>query len=466
MRARESKTRDRLERLEGRIGVFESRRGNIMGGMTGDGTYNRREDHIWYPVNVYTWHLWLTCFPDIEKLVIPYRTAKFTQTWKYLMTEGQAAKTIAKLAESLTLVKPWEYGSEKYMPNMRARVARDLKNFLHLYQEGALVMLSLLDCAGKRGWRGRQDSNISLSLFPGIEGKDTVEVWSLVEKLRVLMREALGERKFSSLFIKYLDDYYGYSYEELDEKLNYSGFQTSVARYPIYDYIKYREDVKSLEALVEKRWDWFVAYYYAAGENWKKLSTLVRCYVLCRAADSLSFGERYSSLPRSAFAPYEELVGALVALSKDTQARLDEAEEKEQAAKDRKRIEEKCAEKVRDISYIPPTVLESRALNAVQIMAVKNACMEEIKYSPKEVCEVAATIDEFARFCVLLAKPENHIKVRSAQYVEKPVRARAEIDMVNEISRELVNLPRYTAYARVVGEKDGKALFGRGKYKL
>jgi hypothetical protein len=106
--------------------------------------------------------MWLRVFPDIEKLVIPYRTAEFTQTWKYLMTEGQTAKTIAKLDESLKLVKPWEYGFEKYMPYMRARVARDLKDFLHRYQEGALVMLALLDCAGKGGWRGDQSSDISV----------------------------------------------------------------------------------------------------------------------------------------------------------------------------------------------------------------------------------------------------------------------------------------------------------------
>jgi hypothetical protein len=45
--------------------------------------------------------------------------------------------------------------------------------------------------------------------------------------------------------------------------------------------------------------------------------------------------------------------------------------------------------------------------------------------------------------------------------VEKSVRSRTEIDMVNEMSRELVGLPKYTAYARVVGEKDGEARKGK-----
>jgi hypothetical protein len=104
--ARERKPRDRLEAMEGRIGVFESRRGNIRVGTTGAWNYNRREDVIWYPANVYTWYMWLRLFPDIENLVIPYQIAEFTQTWKYLMADGQAAKTIAKLDESLKLLKP------------------------------------------------------------------------------------------------------------------------------------------------------------------------------------------------------------------------------------------------------------------------------------------------------------------------------------------------------------------------
>jgi hypothetical protein len=351
------------------------------------------------------------------------------------------------------------------MPYMRARVARDLKDFLHRYQEGALGMLALLDCAGKGGWRGDQSSDISVSEFPGIEGKDAVEVWCLVEKLRVLMREALGERNFSSLFIKYLDKYLEHSYDGLDDRLNYAGFQIFVWRYPIYDNIKYRKDVQSLEKLVKERWSWFVVYHFAAGELWKKISAPVRCYVLCRAADSLSFGERYSSLPRSASAPYEDLVGALVSLSKDTKARLDEAEEKEAAAKERQKIEEECAKKVRDISYIPPAILEARALDAAQIMAVRNACMEEIKHSPKEVYETAATIDESARFCVLLAKPENHIKVRSAQYVEKAVRSMTEIDMVNEAARVLSSVPPYTAYVRLE-KKEGETGAWTGKVRM
>lgn len=65
-------------------------------------------------------------------------------------------------------------------------------------------------------------------------------------------------------------------------------------------------------------------------------------------------------------------------------------------------------------------------LDAAQRQAVRNACIEEIKNGPQVVYEVAGTIDEFVRFCVLLAKPENHIRVPSGQYIEKQVPLRQE----------------------------------------
>jgi hypothetical protein len=271
------------------------------------------------------------------------------------------------------------------------------------------------------------------------------------------MREALGERNFSSLFIKYLDRYFEDSYDGLDDKLNYAGFQTSVAWYPIYDDIRYRKDVKSLETLLTERWGWFVRHHATAGEWWNKVSVPVRYYLLCRAADRVSFGERYSSLPQAAFAPYEEVVGALVSLSKDTKARLDEAEEKEEAAREKQRIEKECAEKVGEISYSPPAILESRVLTGSEIQEIKMACVKELSQD-QTTRRVAATIDEFAVFCELLAQPENRIKGRYAN-------TRTEADMVNEMARVLTDLQDYTAYAKVRRAQAGESIVWKGKIR-
>jgi hypothetical protein len=84
---------------------------------------------------------------------------------------------------------------------------------------------------------------------------------------------------------------------------------------------------------------------------------------------------------------------------------------------------------------------------------VLNACLEEFTgfYGNKEF--PVKIIDEFYQFCLLLGRPENHIKVPSGQYVEKPVHVRPVHDMTNEMAQELTNLPRYTAYAKVIQEK-------------
>jgi hypothetical protein len=358
---KETAARDRLRAMKGQIALMNRRFVDIRDGQTGTRHEDMicREDRLWYPPNIYTWFIWLSCYPNIEKLLISYRTAQFTPSWKFLLSEtglypwseGQAAAIIGKLSDSLRTVdrRQYQYGTEQYMEYMSRRVIANLKEFLHCYQEGALVMLALLDCAGKGGWRSTCSTrHISLSDVPAIEGKDPVEVWCLVERLRGIMREALGERCFSRLFIKYLDNYYHSSYDSLDDKLYWAGFQTSIERYPVYDSIKRRDDVQSLETLVRERWDWFAAQHAKAAEWWRKCSAdpPIRYYLLCRAADLVSFGEMYQSLLQSAFAPYEEVVGALVSLSQDTTARHEAAEERQAAAQEMQRIEAECAERV------------------------------------------------------------------------------------------------------------------------
>jgi hypothetical protein len=66
----------------------------------------------------------------------------------------------------------------------------------------------------------------------------------------------------------------------------------------------------------------------------------------------------------------------------------------------------------------------------------------------EDTCTVA---DSLVRLCDLLSKPENHITIRAEPH--KPVRTIQ--DMVNEMPHELSNLPRFTAYAKVLQQKGG-----------
>lgn len=44
---------------------------------------------------------------------------------------------------------------------------------------------------------------------------------------------------------------------------------------------------------------------------------------------------------------------------------------------------------------------------------------------------------------------------RAGQYSGRQVNTRLKQDMVNEIARELIELPRFSAYAKVYQERDG-----------
>jgi hypothetical protein len=54
--------------------------------------------------------------------------------------------------------------------------------------------------------------------------------------------------------------------------------------------------------------------------------------------------------------------------------------------------------------------------------------------------------DRFVRLCDLLAMPENHITIKKEPHMP----ARTITEMVNEMAQELSNLPRFTAYSKVL----------------
>src|SRR5215813_2114634 len=72
-------------------------------------------------------------------------------------------------------------------------------------------------------------------------------------------------------------------------------------------------------------------------------------------------------------------------------------------------------------------------------------------------------LQDYAEVCMLLSKPENHIKVPSGHYVEKQINVRQVHDMTDEAAQELINLPRFSAYAKIIEEKTGKQNVWSGK---
>lgn len=74
--------------------------------------------------------------------------------------------------------------------------------------------------------------------------------------------------------------------------------------------------------------------------------------------------------------------------------------------------------------------------------------------------DIVDSIDGLAALSSLLARPENHIQVKTKQRGER-VPPRTIADMTNEMEGELTELPKYTAYAKVL---QGQNIW-RGKIK-
>lgn len=127
-------------------------------------------------------------------------------------------------------------------------------------------------------------------------------------------------------------------------------------------------------------------------------------------------------------------------------------------------VEESVRSELVTLDHDRVTELLPRRLTGSEIQSLNAACWNEIsRYQP--AYEMVKVIEKFVEFCELLARPENHIKVPSRRYVEREVNTRTVADMTNEMAQELANLPRYTAYAKVVAETDGEERVIRTKIR-
>jgi hypothetical protein len=88
---------------------------------------------------------------------------------------------------------------------------------------------------------------------------------------------------------------------------------------------------------------------------------------------------------------------------------------------------------------------QARTLNQQEIEALKKACLVEVEGHP-----ALTALKEFGEFCEILARPEHHIMIPSNQYIETQVNSYSTQEMSNQMAQELANLPRFTAYARVI----------------
>jgi hypothetical protein len=347
---------------------------------------------------------------------------------------------------TVSLKRDWE-ALEWVRPDIR----RAFKRFLYKYQEGALIILSLI--------HGR---------FVEIEGCDPVDIWECIATLSDVMQKRFNDTNFiNNTFASYfrMSAYFSrnqdYSYEEFVKRLDDLDFIGPRD----WVYFNYQSDCGVPDAVIQRRWEWFSTHYTEAAMCWKGLSEPKRIYLMCRAFSSDSYYLRRfgGRLPASTNVEYERVVEALRTLIRNDRQWREQEEERAAQAEEMKEAQENCRWKAAEIVVPPRPYLEPRVLSAAQLRAVKRACAKELA-AAGETKAVAATIVDFAVFCERLAKPENHIRIKG-QYVEKQVRVRTEIDMVNEAARLLSSVEPHSAYVRFE-RKEGRTGAWTGKVRM
>jgi len=89
----------------------------------------------------------------------------------------------------------------------------------------------------------------------------------------------------------------------------------------------------------------------------------------------------------------------------------------------------------------PPRILAEGEIEIIMDICYKDLLVEGTSLE---------RLNEFIELFTLLSQPQNHIKVPSGQYIEKAVSVRLVSDMTNEMAQELIKLPRFSAYAKVI----------------
>jgi hypothetical protein len=103
--------------------------------------------------------------------------------------------------------------------------------------------------------------------------------------------------------------------------------------------------------------------------------------------------------------------------------------------------------------HLPPRILSADEIKNLTDLSYKELLAD---VNEEEDINFFKDLSLLAEVCYLLTKPENYIKVSSSQQRAKQKQKRTIADMINEMAQELSNLPRFTAYAKSLQEKDGQ----------
>jgi hypothetical protein len=365
--------------------------------------------------------LFISACPYAQQALAPFLSTRFAGLWKeaYKNWRPSIPRDVLKRLEYLRDDDGRDIYNAPYSTRDKVHFSvgflDSFRAFFEKYEEGAVVALALVgtaefptrwvwDLGGKSGDTGYYPY-FNVLYLPDIENRKPWEVLSLLEELTAALSGIKCETDCAKFYEsanganpytrKKREMRGGYEIEtDLDNLVGFGAHAGDLTK-----LIEDRDELKEIKKAIDLNvW----REYLDIGKHkwWDKSSDLMKAYLIARACDIVHFGKEVAdfTFPQpdvngAGDKEVTEFVAALVGMVKQ---------------------KEKYHEWPK---YLPqrvvPGTLDPRVLNGEEAQLVREACMKELQVSDEQIQKVAGTIDEFAKFCGLLGKPENHIKVRS-----------------------------------------------------
>jgi hypothetical protein len=434
-------------------------------------------------------------YPSLAKLFAPYYTARFAAPWSDQLPDiatripwmlDWIASQRKRAQQGLEYVKYYNPASGRLQRLFRPHPARDsypkgdlydidlldwTAQFLEAHGEGALVVLILLETLWSpyewlHDWLrqtsffgkpphpyGEYYKAFNMLYLPPLMNKEPLAIFLFLNRAA----HALPRLDAGLEYVWRCPQYHRPENPEAPPEQFFAWYKycEEIWEETVINKLEQHSDTKLLGQLLTKSHSQLLRERW-----WTTQEQLVRLYLMSRACYLVRFcrGVADKAFPQPTIQGVSsDTVSSIVTSMADMlrEEVLQQLDQERQSALAKLQSEARgdLCQTMRNKSPRLPAHLACRELSENESEALKRACVAELLSRPDwDGQATLAVIEEFAHFCTLLNKPENHIKIYTGQYVEKQVNTRTYADMSNEMSQVLVGLERYSAYAKVLHE--------------
>jgi formylglycine-generating enzyme required for sulfatase activity len=465
-------------------------------------------------------------YPSLQQALKPYFTACFASPWSdgipkaselipkileqvkylrsmrvYFLKEEQKKHReylqrefniwLPKPSPSFSFFEKKRLNQSDYGPFFEINLLDSFKEFLNQYKDKAIMVLVLISSvfnplywvhfdnypSGEDKWSPKYN----MLYLPTLVNREPLEILLLLERIATILSGVNVETDCGKYYwlAEAGNPYYERKHNRKRlERYGFcmSEFESMLVMIPevkgLFNrkLLEYRDDVQFLRKQLEQHPRQRALYALAQNQE------LVITYLQCRACDIVLYGEKLAdrtfpqpTIKDATSKQVADMVTWMVTILQEFEQqkeRKKEEEEKKWQAITIKELQQQFDEHFSNKIIPMPDTLPPRILSDNEREKLINICLNEFSRSGDgNIKVVLAVIDEFVKFCALLNKPENHIKVPSRQYVEKQVNTRAFADMTHEMSQKLAGLPRFSAWAKVLQEQKGEQTVLKRKMK-